>query len=96
MRVILSERAEADLESIADYLGRDAPQRARSFVAEIVDTCGRLYQFPERWPAAPDFGDGSRKALHGRYLIFYSIHPDCIVVDHIVHGSSQAWRLDHD
>jgi plasmid stabilization system protein ParE len=36
LKVIFSEKAERDLEEIADWIARDNPERARIFVAELV------------------------------------------------------------
>jgi plasmid stabilization system protein ParE len=38
-RLLLSPRAAADLEEIADYITRDNPARAASFVAELEAKC---------------------------------------------------------
>ncbi len=96
MRVILSRRARADLRDIALYIARDNPRRAQTFTAELVATCRGLSQFPFSWALEPDFGPETRRAIHGRYLIFYSVGRNQVVIDHIVHGSSEAWRIADD
>ena len=42
MKVVLSDEALADLESIGDYIARDTPGRARSFVQELIATANQL------------------------------------------------------
>jgi len=94
MRVVLSRRARSDLADIADFIARDRPVRARSFVAELVETCRELALFPEKWPIERAFSDVARRAVYGNYLIFYSVNPGVIRVEHIVHGAHHAGRRD--
>ena len=42
MRVILTSEASKDLLEIGHYIKRDNPDRARSFVQELVDRCEDL------------------------------------------------------
>jgi len=42
MRCVFSALAEADLEEIADYIARDKPRRALSFIGEIRERCQGL------------------------------------------------------
>jgi toxin ParE1/3/4 len=39
-RLVFSPRAEADLEEIGDYIARDNPARAISFLDELRAHCG--------------------------------------------------------
>ena len=36
MKVVLADEALTDLKAIADYIARDNPARARTFVAELA------------------------------------------------------------
>jgi plasmid stabilization system protein ParE len=47
MRLRFSRRAEAALEEVADYIARDNPMRAASFVRELRKRC-RRWRFPKR------------------------------------------------
>jgi plasmid stabilization system protein ParE len=81
MIVEFTAAAEADLESIGDYIARDNPVRGLSFVRELAD-------MPEAWPVVPRFEHhGIRRRVHGRYLIFYRIGADRITVLHILNGA---------
>ena len=46
MRLVFSRRAEFDLEEIGDYIARDNPRRAVSFVNEIRGHSRHLLMFP--------------------------------------------------
>lgn len=89
MKVIITPEAERDLEAIGDYIARDNPVRAESFVGELVGRCAGLADFPERFPLFERFAKaGVRRCMHGRYLIFYRIDPGIVRVLHILHGAS--------
>jgi toxin ParE1/3/4 len=67
-RLLLSPRTAADLEEIADYIARDNPVRAASFVAELEATCRAVAASPQLYPARSDLAPGLRMAVHGRYI----------------------------
>ncbi len=88
MRIVFSPEALDDLASIAEWIARDNPVRADSFVDEIEDRCRSLASFSERFPVAGIVGDRSiRKLTHAGYLIFYDVDDEVIDILRIVHGS---------
>lgn len=88
MKVILTPQAERDLEAIGDFIARDNPERAESFVRELLHACLGLSDFPERFPAIDRYGPANvRRCLHGNYLIFYRAEADLVRILHILHGA---------
>ncbi|MFN3847428.1 MAG: type II toxin-antitoxin system RelE/ParE family toxin [Paracoccaceae bacterium] len=88
MIVELSAAAEADLEAIGDYIALDNPLRARSWVQDLARTCAELADMPEAWPIVPRYEHHNvRRRVHGRYLIFYRVKADRIVVLHVLNGA---------
>lgn len=88
MKVVLTDEARADLESIADYIAQDNPARARSFVAELLGKARGLADMPEGFPLVPCYAHlGIRRRVHGNYLIFYRVEAARVVVIHILHGA---------
>lgn len=88
MIVELTANAEADLESIADFIARDNPVRALSFVRELYRSCLDLAEMPEAWPIVPRYEHhGIRRRVHGRYLIFYRIGAERITILHILNSA---------
>jgi len=67
-RLVFSPRAEADLEEIGDYIARDNPARAISFLEELRAHCDRVAAAPASYSAREDLATGLRMAVHGRYL----------------------------
>jgi toxin ParE1/3/4 len=84
---IFSVVAEHDLEEIGDYIARDNPGRAVSFIHEIREHCLKITAYPEAAPLRPKLGEGIRIVPFGRYLIFYTIHADSVRVERIIHGA---------
>ncbi len=91
MIVRLSPDAKAELEAIGDYIARDNPRRAASFIAELLEKCEGLATMPLGFPLVPRYGaHGIRLLVHGNYQIFYRTIGDPVaLVDvlHIVHGA---------
>ncbi len=88
MIVELTREAERDLERIGDYIARDNPARAVTFLRELRDKCLSLAEMPERFPLVPRYeAVGVRRRVHGRYLIFYRVEADRVAVVHVLHGA---------
>lgn len=88
MIVSLSAEAENDLETIADFIARDNPARAITFLHELRERCLGLTDFPERFPLVPRYEpQGVRRCSHGNYVIFYRAEKQAVVVIHILNGA---------
>lgn len=88
MKLDITSAAEADLEEIADYIARDNPVRAMTFVRELYERCSDIADMPEAWPVVPRYEHhGIRRRVHGRYLIFYRVGEDRIVILHVLNGA---------
>ncbi|WP_313809563.1 type II toxin-antitoxin system RelE/ParE family toxin [Sphingobium sp.] len=88
MIVHLSAEAEYDLETIGDYIARDNPERALSFLHELRSKCLGLADMPERFPLVPRYeATGMRRRVHGDYLIFFRVEVEKVVIIHILHGA---------
>ena len=94
-RLVLSPRAVADLQEIADYIARDNPVRALSFVAELEAACRRIAATPGLYPARADLASGLRMAVHGRYLVLYRELPEAgsVRVERVLHSARNIPRL---
>ena len=94
MTVDFTAAAEADLEAIADYIARDNPVRALSFVRELVERCLSLAEMPEAFPVVSRYQHhGIRRRVHGRYLIVYRAQGDRITILHILNGAMDVEAL---
>ncbi|MDE2006301.1 MAG: type II toxin-antitoxin system RelE/ParE family toxin [Rhodospirillales bacterium] len=92
--VVLTARAEADLEAIGDHIAADNPLRAASFVRELRDRCEALAIMPRAFPLVPRYETHRiRRRVWGNYLLFYRIETDRIVVLHVLHGATDYAAL---
>ena len=91
MIVRLTPEAEADLEAIGDYIARDNPVRAVTFVSELRNRCNSLADTPLGFALVPRYEHrGVRHRVHGNYQIFYRTVGDPIDridVLHIIHSA---------
>jgi toxin ParE1/3/4 len=86
-RCVFSRLAEADLEAIGDYIAKDNPGRALSFVHDLRDRCRAIVQHPRSAPLRPALGRGIRMVVFGNYLIFYRQDRDGVIIERILHGA---------
>jgi toxin ParE1/3/4 len=87
MQCVFSPLAEFDLEEIGDYIARDNPARAVSFIREIRELCLKITVMPEAAPLRPELGEGLRMMPFGHYLIFYTVNSENIRIERVLHGA---------
>jgi plasmid stabilization system protein ParE len=88
MRVVITAAAKADLLAIRRIIGADNPNRAVSFVEELLDRCLALADTPRAYPLVPRYERfGIRRFVHGDDLIFYRLQPEQIEIIHVLQGA---------
>lgn len=87
LRCEFSPLAELDIEEIGDYIARDNPSRAVSFIRELRERVAKIEAAPLAAPLRQELGDGIRMVPVGRYLVFYVVHSETIRVERILHGA---------
>lgn len=93
MKVVFSENAERDLEEIADWIARDNPIRAISFVEELLQACQALGEAPKSFALVDRRRDsGLRRRIYGNYLIFYDVG-ESVEILHVLHGARDYERI---
>ncbi len=96
MKVKFSKPADSDLEAIGDWIARDDPERADTFIEELSERCLSLADHPRRFPAVESAPAVEiRKLTHSDYLIFYRIDPTEISILRVIHGS-RDWAVLFD
>ncbi|BBO80824.1 plasmid stabilization protein [Desulfosarcina ovata subsp. sediminis] len=86
MQCAFSPRAELDLEEIGDYIARDNPSRAVSFIQEIRELCFKITAAPEAFPLRRELGKDIRMVAFRHYLVFYTVS-DSVRIERILHGA---------
>ncbi|WP_427968810.1 type II toxin-antitoxin system RelE/ParE family toxin [Altererythrobacter sp.] len=83
----IKQQAVEDLRNIGDYIARDNPDRAESFVAELLERIAWVGANPRLYPIRVQWRTGLRIANHGNYRILYRTGDDLVVFLRIVHSS---------
>lgn len=86
-RLRLSAAARADMDSIGQYIRRDNPARAETFVDEIARKIEIVAERPFSFRARPDLKPGFRSTVHGNYVIVFQVVEDQVVMLRVVRGS---------
>jgi len=87
MRLFFLPEAIADLETIGDYIARDNPRRAASFVAELRRQCGKIAGNPVGYRLRPELAEGIRSCAYGNYVIFFMLQGDILSIVRVLHGA---------
>ena len=87
MSCVFSPLAESDLEGIGDYIARDNPQRALSFVLELKEQCEKICDMPLAFPLRSELGEGFRMVVFKSYLIFYRAFEKTVRIERVLHGA---------
>lgn len=98
-RIRWTPQAADDLEAIFDFIARDSPGYARIFTSRIVNSIGRLADFPLSGREVPEIGNERlREIIVGNYRIVYSSVPEAVTILTIYHAARllDASRLDFD
>ena len=91
MKLLFTASAEANLETIGDWIARDNPMRAVSFIRELRLACHRILDAPDGYELVPRFAaQGVRRKVHGNYLIFYVADQTAVTVIHVLHVVGDA------
>ena len=87
MRLVFLPQAEMDLEAIGDYIARDNPRRAISFVRELRGQCGKITEAPKAYRPRPELGKGLRSCAYGNYVVFFFEELGLVRIVRVLHGA---------
>ncbi|SFH07009.1 toxin ParE1/3/4 [Desulfotomaculum arcticum] len=94
-RIVLSEMAYYDIDSIFSYIAQDSKQTVKKLRVFIYEGIRKLSDFPEMGAVipeedAPGAQRGYRRIVVTPYSIFYRVLDDRIVIARVLHGR-QNW-----
>lgn len=88
MKVEFTAPALLELEGIAEWIARDNPVRAYTFVEELEKACADIGRRPRAYPYLDRRrARGVRRRVYGDYLIFYREGPRAVQILHVIHGA---------
>ncbi|NEP00742.1 MAG: type II toxin-antitoxin system RelE/ParE family toxin [Symploca sp. SIO2E9] len=83
-----TSQALADLESIGDFMARDAPSFAQVFTDRVFEAVKRLEAFPQSGRVVPEFNqDDLREIIFGSYRIVYLVSEEDVNILTVFHSS---------
>ena len=86
-RVTWSPEALEDLESIAEYIGRDSLFYAQSVVSKILGESRNIKEFPLIGRVVPELGNENiRERFIYSYRLVYQMRPQNILIVAVIHG----------
>ncbi|MBO9602678.1 MAG: type II toxin-antitoxin system RelE/ParE family toxin [Novosphingobium sp.] len=92
-RLRIAAAARADMDSIADFIRRDNPVRAESFIEEVARKIETIAERPMSFPLRTDLEGSFRSALHGSYLVIFGVRDEEVVIARVVHGARDIENL---
>lgn len=96
MQVRLLTEASADLDGIAEYIGRHDPRNARSFTHELVQKVFGLASMAESYRVIQRYASsGLRRRIHRSYQILYiaDVAHNVVHVARILHTARDSIPL---
>lgn len=89
-RLSFSPLAVADLEGILEYIARDKPRAASSFLEMLREKCHTLARFPLLGASREELAPGLRMYPVGNYVIYYRNEREGARVERVLHGARDA------
>lgn len=86
-------QSRSDLAEIGEYIARDNPRRAASFIEEMIAFIETIFAFPRRFPIATEAGINLRVAVYGHYHIYYQIVEESVTIVRVLHGARNIDRI---
>ena len=93
-KLIIRPSAEADLDSLYDYIARDSPRNALEFTRRIRAKCADLTMFPQRGTLREDLEPGLRLlGFERRAVILFRVLKTEVEVVRVLYGGRDLERL---
>ena len=87
-KLIWTDESLADLQAIRDFIARDSPSAAITFLSRLTDSTERLLQFPFLGTVVVDLRrEDVREILFGNYRVIYRVSQDVIRIWAVYHAA---------
>jgi len=91
--LVISPTARHDLSDILDYIARDKPIAASTWIETIEQKCRLIATTPEFGEQRPEYGGDIRSSVVGRYVFFFRPIRDGIEVVRVIPGDRDIRSL---
>jgi toxin ParE1/3/4 len=96
-KVIITPRAEHDLDEIYVYIAAESPETALRWYLGILAAIESLSDFPLRCPLAPESHEmvfELRHLIHGNYRIIFGIHEGEVRIAQVRDGRRRTASIE--
>jgi addiction module RelE/StbE family toxin len=93
VKLAVTAQALEDLREIEEYIGKDNPKAAVSFVQRLADRFHELVEAPGVGRKRDDLASGLRSSRVSGHLIFYTVEGEKLIVVHVLHGSRDLSKV---
>ena len=89
-KIVWTEPAVADLDSIHAYIAHDAEIYADAQIQAIFEAADRLERFPQSGRTVPEIGDqATRELIVGSFRVIYHVAGDTVRILTVLHAAQQ-------
>lgn len=90
-RIVWTDPAVSDLNSIREYISRDSEVYADSVLSEIFDAVDRLIDYSQAGRIVPELDEQrTREIIIGSYRVMYDIQDDTTRILTVLHGTRKS------
>ena len=93
IELALSCQAQIDLREIADYIARDNPDRAESFIEELLAKMDAICEHPTGYRIRTECRPNLRSSTHRGYHIIFRLSAGRVDIARVMHGSRDIPNL---
>jgi len=87
MKLTISSLAENDIEDIGDYIAKDNPPLALTFVKELSNQCKKIAESPLIYRLRPELSDNIRACIYRKYIIFFQCNDNQVFIVRVLHSA---------
>lgn len=92
-KIVWSDIALADLESIVGYIAQDSEAYAAAFAEKVVRIVEQIGAFPSIGRVVPEYNrEDLHECLFQNYRIIYQIESEWVAIAAVVHASRDLLR----
>ncbi len=93
VKVVWSDSAVADLESVVEYIAQDSEHYAAAFAEKVLETVEKLGAFPRIGRVVPEYNrEDLCELIFQNYRIIYKVEPERVAIAAIVRASRDLMR----
>lgn len=95
MKIIWTEPAILDLETIKEYIAKDSEYYASRFVEKVIYAVEKLIGFPRLGRQVPELNkDEIRELLYNNYRIIYKLNSTELYILAVIHAARELNKLN--